>query len=107
MILKTHRAIRLSFAWGMGWGFVLQPRLRTLQHGTATGVYQPKDACCRPPVLFWILCCPFRYSLLYMGRRLHRADASRAMRNSMILAFVIFIVTYFATILLGNHGTCG
>ena len=103
---KTRRAIRLSFAWGMGlalcfsfsyWLFSTE-LLRVFTN-------QPDVLAAARPFLFWMALLPILATPCYIWDGVFIGlTASKAMRNSMMLAFVIFIVSYFATIPLGNHG---
>lgn len=103
---KTQRAIRLSFAWGMGlalffslsYGLFGTELLRVFTN-------QQDVLSAARPFLFWMALLPLFGTPCYIWDGVFIGlTASRAMRNSMILAFVIFIATYFATIPLGNNG---
>ena len=103
---KTDRAIRLSFGWGMSlallfslvyWFFGAE-LLRVFTN-------QADVLAAARPFLFWMALLPFFSTPCYIWDGVFIGlTASRAMRNSMILAFVVFISVYFATISLGNHG---
>lgn len=103
---KTHRAIRLSFIWGMGLALLFS--LGYWFFGTAllrVFTNQPDVLAAARPLLFWMALFPLFGTPCYLWDGVFIGlTAARAMRNSMILAFVIFIAAYFATLPLGNNG---
>lgn len=103
---KTHRAIRLSFSWGMGLALLFS--LGYGLFGTAllrVFTNQADVLAAARPFLFWMALLPIFATPCYIWDGVFIGlTASKAMRNSMILAFVIFIATYFATLSLGNNG---
>ncbi|MCB0558962.1 MAG: MATE family efflux transporter [Lewinellaceae bacterium] len=103
---KTHRAIRLSFAWGMGLALFFSFGYGLFSTELLQVFTNQKDVLAAArPFLFWMALLPVFATPCYIWDGVFIGlTASRAMRNSMILAFVIFVVTYFATIPLGNHG---
>ncbi|MCB9297475.1 MAG: MATE family efflux transporter [Lewinellaceae bacterium] len=103
---RTRRAIRLSFAWGMGlalafslgYGLFGAALLRVFTN-------QPDVLAATGPYLFWMALLPIFGTPCYIWDGVFIGlTASRAMRNSMILAFIIFLAAYFATSALGNDG---
>ncbi len=103
---KTHKAIRLSFAWGMGLAALFS--LGYWFYGPAilrVFTNQADVIAAARPLLFWMALFPLFGTPCYIWDGVFIGlTASSAMRNSMILAFVIFIAAYFATIPLGNNG---
>ncbi|MCB0572609.1 MAG: MATE family efflux transporter [Phaeodactylibacter sp.] len=104
--LKVLQAIRLSFGWGLGlavlfslgYWFFGEPILRVFTN-------QPDVLSAARPFLLWMAVMPLAGTPCYLWDGVFIGlTASRAMRNSMILAFVIFLLAYWAALPLGNHG---
>lgn len=103
---KTRRAIRLSFVWGMGlallfslsYGIWGQPLLRVFTN-------QPEVLAAAQPYLFWMVLFPILGTPSYIWDGVYIGlTASKAMRNSMLLAFAVFLLVTLSTSGLGNHG---
>ncbi len=104
---KTEKAIRLSFYWGMGLAAVFSlsywifgiPLLRVFTN-------QSDLISASMPYLFWMAVFPLLSTPCYIWDGIFIGlTASKAMRNSMLLALVIFLAIYYPLQqLLGNHG---
>ena len=103
---RTNRAIRLSFAWGMGLALLFSLSYWFFGTELLRVFTNQKDVLAAArPFLFWMALFPVFGTPCYIWDGVFIGlTASRAMRNSMILAFVIFIGCYFATLSLGNNG---
>ena len=99
---RTYRAIRLSFVWGMGtavlyslsYAFFGEELLRvfTDQRDVITAAM---------PFMFWMILFPLLSTPCYLWDGIFIGlTASRAMRNSMILAFACYLLAYYG---LGRH----
>lgn len=103
---QTRQAIRLSFAWGMGLAVLFSlayglggPQLLRLFTN------QEDVLAAAAPYLFWIALLPILGTPSYIWDGVYVGlTASKAMRNSMIMAFVVFLLAYWAGMGLGNHG---
>jgi len=103
---KTRQAINYSFAWGMGLaalfslGYGLGGRQLLYLFTNQQDVIQAAL-----PFLFWMILLPIFGTPCYIWDGVYIGlTASKAMRNSMLLAFAVFIAAYFLTRPLGNHG---
>lgn len=104
---NTRRAIRLSFAWGMGlallfslaYGLLGEPLLRLFTN-------QADVIAAARPFLFWMILFPFMGTPCYIWDGVFIGlTASKAMRNSMIAALVVYLLTWWGLgASLGNHG---
>ena len=103
---KTHQAIRLTFFWGMGlaalyslafWLFD-QPLLRIFTD-------QADLIAASQPYLFWIIVLPLAATPSYLWDGIYIGlTASKAMRNSMIISLLLFLLSYYLLAdSLGNH----
>jgi len=95
---KTYQAIRLSFAWGMGlavvfsltYGFFGNALLRVFTN-------QADVIAATQPYLFWMILFPILGTPCYIWDGVFIGlTASKAMRNSMLLAFGMYVLAYFA-----------
>ncbi|MEQ8706073.1 MAG: MATE family efflux transporter [Phaeodactylibacter sp.] len=103
---RTRRAIGLSFAWGMGLA-----ALFSLGYGLGGNALlrlftnQPDVIQAAQPFLFWMVLLPLLGTPSYIWDGVYIGlTASKAMRNSMLLAFVTFLLAYTAARSMGNHG---
>lgn len=104
---KTNQAIKLIFFWGMGMAgaFALAYGLFG-DHFLRLFTNQQDVINAAAPFLIWMVLFPllstpcFLWDGVFIG-----LTASKAMRNSMILALVVFIVTYYSmNTVWDNHG---
>jgi MATE family multidrug resistance protein len=103
---KTRKAIRYSFIWGMGLAVLF-----SLAYGVGGKqllylfTNQEDVIQAALPFLFWMVLLPIFGTPSYIWDGVYVGlTASRAMRNSMLLAFVVFIGAYYLCLPLGNHG---
>ncbi len=103
---RTRRAIRLSFGWGMGLALLF-----SLGYGLAgEGLLrlftnQPDVIAAARPYLFWMILFPLLGTPSYIWDGVYIGlTASVSMRNSMLAAVVIFLLGYYLSVGLGNHG---
>jgi len=95
---KTKKAIRLSFVWGMTLGVIyaliyLLFRVPLLQLFTD----QADVINAALPFLFWILLFPILSTPCYIWDGVYIGlTASKAMRNSMLLALAVYLLIHFA-----------
>jgi len=103
---KTRQAIRLSFAWGMGlallfslsYGFFGDALLRLFTN-------QADVLSAAQAYLFWMAIFPILGTPCYIWDGVYIGlTASVAMRNSMLLAFGLFLLANYLSGGLGNHG---
>ena len=107
---KTHKAIRLSFAWGMGlallysiaFGVFGEPLLRVFTN-------QEDVVAAAIPFLFWAALFPILGTPCYIWDGIFIGlTASRSMRNTMILAFAVYLAGYWFFLReYGNNGLWG
>ncbi len=104
---RTYRAIRLSFAWGMGlavgyslaYGFFGHMLLRVFTN-------QADILQAAMPFVIWVALFPLLSTPCYVWDGIFIGlTASKAMRNSMILAFLIYLLAYW--LLQDNYGNHG
>ena len=104
---QTYRAIRYSFYWGMGLA-VLFSLLYGVGGQWLLPVFtdQPDVIAQTLPFLFWMALLPIVGSPCYIWDGIYIGlTASKAMRNSMLLALLVFLAAYWLlTPLYGNHG---
>ena len=104
--VRTLRAVRLSFRWG-GVLAVLFAAAYALFPYTLLRLFtnQADVIAAAGPYLPWLIafpllgCASYIWDGVYIG-----LTASRAMRNSMLVAFGLFLLVFFATRQWGNHG---
>ena len=105
--VKTRRAVRLSFWWGMGlaaafsaaYFFFGIPILKLFTN-------QPEVITAGIPYLYWMMILPFAGSPSYLWDGVFIGmTAARALRDTMLIAlFVFFLSWYYLQPLFGNHG---
>lgn len=104
---KTRRAIRLSFVWGMGVA-VLFSLLYGFGGETLLHVYTNQQDVIEAtrPFLFWMIVFPLLSTPSYLWDGIFIGlTASKAMRNTMLLAISIYLLTFWlAGTTWGNHG---
>lgn len=103
---RTRRAIRLSLTWGMGLA-ALFCLLYGLGGNALLRIFtdQPDVISAAQPFLFWMVLFPLLGTPSYIWDGVYIGlTASKAMRNSMLLAFVIFLTAYLLFRSMGNHG---
>ncbi len=104
---KTRRAIGLSFAWGMGLA-VLYSLAYTFLGEPFLRVFTDQRDVIRAalPFLFWMGIFPVLSTPCYIWDGVFIGlTASRAMRNTMILAFAVYMAAYLLIgVDYGNHG---
>lgn len=105
---QTRKAIRLSFAWGMGlallfsiayWLFGI-PLLEVFTN-------QESVIEATLPFLFWMVLFPTLSTPCYIWDGIFIGlTAAKSMRNAMILAFIIYLLSYWLLdqFMPGNHG---
>ncbi len=103
----TRRAIRLTFVWGMGlallyavvYGLLGDPLLRVFTN-------QADVLSAARPFLFWMVLFPLLSTPAYLWDGIFIGlTASRAMRNTMLIAFSLFLGSwYLLGQQYGNHG---
>lgn len=104
---RTKQAIQYVFIWGMGLALFFSVFYALAgQQLVYIFTNQEEVILASQPYLIWIIILPlistpsFIWDGVFIG-----LTASRSMRNSMLLAFVVYIVVYFLAIKnLGNHG---
>ncbi|RMG86536.1 MAG: hypothetical protein D6714_04080 [Bacteroidetes bacterium] len=103
---ETHRAIRLSFFWGM-----VMAVLYALAYGLAgeqlLAIFTDESAVIKAslPFLFWMILFPLASTPCYIWDGVFIGmTASVAMRNCMIFALVVFLTSYAFLKGYGNHG---
>ena len=104
---NTRRAIRYSFGWGMAlalgyaliYGLAGQPLVRVFTN-------QPDVIAATLPYLFWMFIFPLLSTPCYIWDGVFIGlTASKSMRNSMLLAFGLFLISFFLIgQSFGNHG---
>ena len=105
-VATLKRAVRFSFCWALllSLGFSL---VFGLFGGTLLYLFTDKTSLLigARPYLIWIALAPPINSVAYIWDGVFvGATASAAMRNSMLIAMVVFLVAYFLLQGLGNHG---
>lgn len=103
---QTKRAIKLSFAWGMGlavvfslgYGFLGDQLLRLFTN-------QADVLAAAQPYMFWMVLLPILGMPCYIWDGVYIGlTASASMRNSMLAAVVVFVLVNALAGGLGNHG---
>lgn len=99
---KTNRAIRLSFAWGMGLAVVFSVAYGVFGENLLRLFTDQADVInATLPFLFWMGLFPLLSTPCYIWDGIFIGlTASRAMRNAMILAFAVYLLAY---LLLGTR----
>lgn len=104
---NTYKAIRLSFAWGMGMAFLF-----SISYGLFSDYFlkiftnQNDVIQAAKPYLFWMILFPVLSTPCYLWDGIFIGlTASKAMRNTMLLAFVFYALAYLIFYQqLGNQG---
>ncbi|MEL6942549.1 MAG: MATE family efflux transporter, partial [Bacteroidota bacterium] len=106
-VKKTKQSIRLSFIWGMALAVIyalvyLLFRTPLLQIFTD----QPDVINASLPFLFWVILFPILSTPCYIWDGVYIGlTASKAMRNSMLLALAVYLLIHFGLKAeFGNHG---
>lgn len=102
----VYRAVRKSFVFGMGLACCFTFVYAFAGHWLAS-IFTPDAELLKAldDYLIWIILMPILATPSYIWDGIYIGlTASRAMRNSMTLAFVFCIVVWFFTQSLGNHG---
>jgi MATE family multidrug resistance protein len=103
---QTRKAIRYSFYWGMGLAALFSlayalggiPLLHLFTN-------QPDVIAASIPYLSWMIIFPMLSTPCYIWDGIYVGlTAAKSMRNSMLLAFGVFVAAYFAFRGWGNHG---
>jgi len=106
-IKKTQKAIRLSFIWGMTLALLFAV-IYGLMGKELLYIFtdQEEIVAAAVPFLGWMVAFPLLSTPCYIWDGIYIGlTASKAMRNSMALAFVAYLVFYFTLGQhLGNHG---
>ncbi len=103
---RTRLAINRSFVWGMGLALVFSLGYGLGGNGLLRLFTNQADViAAAQPFLFWMVLFPLLGTPSYIWDGVYIGlTASKAMRNSMLLAFVTFLLAYAAASGLGNHG---
>lgn len=103
---KTRKAIRYSFYWGMTLAAIF-----SLVYGffgnALLSIYtnQPDVIAATQPFLFWMFLFPLLSTSCYLWDGVFIGlTASKSMRNSMIIAFGVYLILWFLLQDYGNHG---
>lgn len=104
---QTNRAIRLIFLWGMGMAAAFAVAYLFFGNEFLRLFTNQADVIqAAAPFLIWMILFPllstpcFLWDGIFIG-----LTASKAMRNSMFFALVVFMITYYgANPIWGNHG---
>ena len=103
---KTRRAIRLCFWWGMTLA-ALFSLVYGLGGDAILQVYtdQTDVIAAARPFLFWMVLFPLLSTPCYLWDGIFIGlTAARAMRNSMLLALLVYVLSWYIFRTLGNHG---
>lgn len=104
---KTHRAIRLSFIWGMGMALVISA-VYFFFGADLLRVFTDQADVLRAaqPYLFWMILFPILSTPCYIWDGIFIGlTASKSMRDAMLLSALFYVVAYFIFYeSLGNHG---
>ncbi len=104
---KTHRAIRLSFAWGMGMALVISAMYGFFGENLLRVFTDQRDVLrAAQPYLFWIVLFPIISTPCYLWDGIFIGlTASKSMRNAMLLSAIFYVAAYLIFYPpLGNHG---
>ncbi len=95
---KTRRAIRLSFAWGMGLALLFSFAYGAFGNSLLFVFTNQADViAAAQPYMFWMVLFPILGTPCYIWDGVFIGlTASKAMRNSMLLAFGMYVLAYFA-----------
>ena len=102
----TLRAIRLSFIWGMVFA-VFFSALYALGGTQIMSLFTDQENVLQAglPYLWWMILLPIISTPCYIWDGIYIGlTASKSMRNAMVLTLIIFVIAYFSTTSLGNHG---
>ena len=103
---ETRQAVRLSFIWGMGLA-LLYSVVYGIGGASLLGVFtnQQEVIDASLPFLFWMILLPILGTPSYIWDGVYVGlTAAKAMRNSMLLAFGVFLIAQLGIQPLGNHG---
>ena len=103
---KTRQAINYSFAWGMGLAVLFSLGYWFLGKELLYIFTNQEDVIAATmPFLFWMVLMPVFSTPCYIWDGIYIGlTASKSMRNSMLLAFAIFLAAFFLSRPWGNHG---
>ncbi|MCG8331433.1 MAG: MATE family efflux transporter [Chitinophagales bacterium] len=103
---KTRQAINYSFAWGMGLAALFSLGYWFLGKELLYIFTNQEDVIAATmPFLLWMVVMPVLSTPCYIWDGIYIGlTASKSMRNSMLLAFAVFIAVYFVSRPWGNHG---
>lgn len=103
---RTRLAVNRSFVWGMGLAALFSLGYGLGGNGLLRLFTNQADViAAAQPFLFWMVLFPLLGTPSYIWDGVYIGlTASKAMRNSMLLAFVTFLLAYAAASGLGNHG---
>ncbi len=105
--IRTRKAIRYSFAWGMGLALLFSLLYGLLGEELLRVFTNQADVLnAAMPYLFWMALFPLLSTPCYLWDGVYIGlTASRSMRNAMLLAFVVYLAAYIAFAdRYGNHG---
>ncbi len=103
---KTNKAIQLTFVWGMGLAFLFAISYGGFGEQLLRVFTNQEDVIAATrPYLFWMVLFPLLSTPCYLWDGIFIGlTASKAMRNSMFLAFAIYILAIFSLQSYGNNG---
>ncbi len=104
--IALKKAIRLTFLWGMG-GAVFFTILYGLGGSYLLRIFTDQEAVIQAamPFLIWMIVFPIIATPCYIWDGIYIGlTASKAMRNTMFIAFGVYILGYFVFLPFGNHG---
>ena len=105
--VRLHKAIRLSFTWGMATalifslGYAIFGKALLSVFTTDSGILNQATS-----YLFWIVILPILATPSYIWDGIYIGlTASKSMRNTMVVACVSYILLHYVMVqILGNHG---
>lgn len=103
---SLRKAIKLTFVWGMG-GAVFFTFLYGLGGSAFLYVFTDQETIVEAamPFMIWMILFPIIATPCYIWDGIYVGlTASKAMRNTMFLAFGVYMLAYFALTPFGNHG---
>ena len=103
---KLHRAIRLSFQWGMGLALIYSLAYWLFGDVLLSLFTNEADLITMAlPFMIWMVIYPLLSTPCYIWDGVFIGlTASKSMRNSMLLAFVIYLLSYWLLKPYGNNG---